>query len=73
VLQQPTVPMLRRQGSRSDKIDKVKAWLADALFKATAGTNKNVLLPKTAAEIVPVSCEMLVQQFLRILLLIKYQ
>jgi hypothetical protein len=41
-------------GKTIDKIP-VKAWLADALFKATAVVPiKNVLLPKTAAEIVPV-------------------
>jgi hypothetical protein len=50
--------MLRYQSRSRKTIDKipVKAWLADAPFKATAVVPiKNVLLPKTAAEIVPLS------------------
>jgi hypothetical protein len=70
--------MLRPGRSRKtiDKIP-VKAWLA-ALFKATAVVPiKNVLLPKTAAEIVPVKLaavrDVSAAPFPENLLLIKYQ
>jgi hypothetical protein len=71
--------MFTRSRSRKtiDKIP-VKAWLADALFKATAVVPiKNVLLPKTAAEIVPVKLaavrDVSAAPFPENLLLIKYQ